>query len=190
MSEKVGTFRAEHVMGHGIILVVSDAEDTSMLRVHGLRKPIHEKTKEIKAANARSASSLDTTMFQIAQNELLTTDILYYQAAANLQVKADVDAAKRRISELEKEVKDLKATLEPLKEADSEAAGLRTRVDKLKARLQNQDVLEEEEEEEEESSDSAEGSDQVGEQEAEEDQELAGEEKDVAADTEKPPPEA
>ncbi|XP_021731052.1 uncharacterized protein LOC110697964 [Chenopodium quinoa] len=111
-----------------------------MLRVHGLRRSINEKTKEVKAANACSASSHDKAMFQIDQNEILMTEILYSQATANLQVKADLDAAKKQVFELEQQVKDLKAKLQALQEAEKEADDLRTRVDKLKQRLANQET--------------------------------------------------
>ncbi|XP_021718857.1 midasin-like [Chenopodium quinoa] len=87
-----------------------------------------------------AASDSDKAMFQIAQNEILTTDVRYYQASATLQVKQDLEAAWKKILELEKFLKDLKAELRPLKEADKEAEGLRARVNKLKGRLQNQEA--------------------------------------------------
>ncbi|XP_021741963.1 putative DNA helicase INO80 [Chenopodium quinoa] len=119
------------------------------------------------------------------------------KATANLQVKADLEATKRRVSEQVQQVKDLKAKLEPLKEAEKEAEDLRTRVDKLKQRLANQEVqlakkytsrakeekqalvkdmmddynlggqAEDGEEEEDKSSDPADGSDQEEEEDAE-----------------------
>ncbi|XP_021751937.1 uncharacterized protein LOC110717522 [Chenopodium quinoa] len=109
-----------------------------MLRVYGLRKPINDKNKEVKAAKAMAASDSDKAMFQIAQNEVLTTDILYYQASATLRVKKDLEAARKKILELKQSVKDLKEEMAPLKEADKEAEGLRERVNKLNGRLASQ----------------------------------------------------
>ncbi|XP_021773663.1 uncharacterized protein LOC110737640 [Chenopodium quinoa] len=111
----------------------------SMLRVYGLRKPISGKNKEVKVAKAMAASDSDKAMFQIAQNEILTNDILYYQASATLQVKKDLEAARQKILELEKSVKNLKAEVAPLMEADKEAKGLHKRVNKHRGRLQNQE---------------------------------------------------
>ncbi|XP_021758382.1 uncharacterized protein LOC110723338 [Chenopodium quinoa] len=112
----------------------------SMLRAYGLRKPISEKNKEVKAVKAMAGSDSDKAMFQIAQNKILTIDILYYWASATLQVKKDIEAARKKILELEKSVKDLKVEMTPLKEADKEAEGLRALVNKLKGRLQNQEA--------------------------------------------------
>ncbi|XP_021752539.1 troponin T, skeletal muscle-like [Chenopodium quinoa] len=58
----------------------------------------------------------------------------------NKEVKKDLEAVRKKILELEKFLKDLKAELAPLKEADKEAKGLHNRVNKLKGRLQNQEA--------------------------------------------------
>ncbi|XP_021730423.1 zinc finger CCCH domain-containing protein 18-like [Chenopodium quinoa] len=107
----------------------------SMLQVYGLRKPINDKNKEVKAAKAMAASDSDKAMFQIAQNEVLTTDILYSQASANVQVKKDLEAAKKKILDLEKAVFDLNEEMTTLKQAEKDAKDLRERVEKLKGRL-------------------------------------------------------
>ncbi|XP_021759559.1 uncharacterized protein LOC110724450 [Chenopodium quinoa] len=93
----------------------------AMLRVQGLKRPIQEKSKEVTAANARADSALDRAQFEIAQNELLTLDMMYSQADANLQVKKDLHLARSKVNELKAEVKGLKEKLEPLQEAKNEA---------------------------------------------------------------------
>ncbi|XP_021718836.1 putative DNA helicase INO80 [Chenopodium quinoa] len=97
--------------------------------------PISEKNKEVKAAKAMTASDCDRVMFQIAQNEILTTDILYYQAAATLQVKDKLEATKKNNLELEKAVKDLQDQLQPLKHVKHAADELK----KLKEPLASQE---------------------------------------------------
>ena len=109
------------------------------LRVSGLKGPLNEKTREVKAANARAASTLDKAQFEIAQNEILTLDMLYSQASANLQVQQNLDAAKQRVKELQDQVKGLNEKLDNLKEAESKAASLEATVKRLRGRLSNQE---------------------------------------------------
>ncbi|XP_021743106.1 uncharacterized protein LOC110709202 [Chenopodium quinoa] len=95
----------------GIMVLLSE----TMLRVHGLRRPISAKNKEVNAGKAMTASDVDKEMFQIAQNEILTTDILYYQAQATSTVRTKLEAAKKKNDELETTVKNLREELKPLK---------------------------------------------------------------------------
>ncbi|XP_021737606.1 uncharacterized protein LOC110704134 [Chenopodium quinoa] len=93
----------------------------AMLCVQGLKRPIQDKSKEVTTAKARAESALDRAQFEIDQNELLTLDMMYSQADANLQVKKDLDSARSKVNELKVEVKDLKEKLEPLQEVKNEA---------------------------------------------------------------------
>ena len=83
--------------------------------MNGLRKPLDRKNKEVKAAKAMAASNCDKAMFQIAQNEVLTIDILYYQAQATAAIRAQLEAAQKRNGELETTITNLKAELKPLR---------------------------------------------------------------------------
>ncbi|XP_021737001.1 nucleolar transcription factor 1-B-like [Chenopodium quinoa] len=102
----------------------------AMLRVQGLRRPIQEKTKEVTSAKARAESALDRAQFEIAQNELLTLDMMYSQADTNLQVKKNLDSARSKINDLNAEIKGIKAEKEANKddadgdEADSSSGSL------------------------------------------------------------------
>ncbi|XP_021772661.1 uncharacterized protein LOC110736674 [Chenopodium quinoa] len=60
------------------------------------------------------------------------------KASTTLQVKKDLEAARKQILELEQSVKDLKEEMAPLKDSDKEAEGLRERVNKLKGHLASQ----------------------------------------------------
>ena len=62
-----------------------------------------------------AASDCDKAMFQIAQNEVLTIDILYYQAQATAAVRAQLEAAQKKNDELEATITNLKAELKPLR---------------------------------------------------------------------------
>ncbi|XP_021754914.1 nucleolar and coiled-body phosphoprotein 1-like [Chenopodium quinoa] len=116
-------------------------EEEAMLRIQGLRRPIQEKSKEVTAAKARVESALDRAQFEIAQNELLTLDMMYSQADVNLQVKKDLDSARSKIIDLKAEIKGLKEKLEPLQEAKKEAERAKNRVGRLEVRLANQEKL-------------------------------------------------
>ena len=62
-----------------------------------------------------AASDCDKAMFQISQNEVLTIDILYYQAQATAAIRAQLEAAQKRNDELEATITNLKAELKPLR---------------------------------------------------------------------------
>ncbi|XP_021716615.1 uncharacterized protein LOC110684466 [Chenopodium quinoa] len=126
----VGTLNLDAILGN-----LCEA----MLRIQGLRRPIQEKSKEVTAAKARAESALDRAQFEIAQNELLTLDMMYSQADANQQVKKDLDSARSKINDLKAEIKGLKEKLEPLQEAKKEAERAKERVGRLEGRLANQE---------------------------------------------------
>ncbi|XP_021775530.1 uncharacterized protein LOC110739382 isoform X1 [Chenopodium quinoa] len=111
----------------------------AMLRVQGLRQPLKDKSKEVTAAKARVDSALDRAQFDIAQNELLTLDMMYSQAEANMQVKKDLDSARLHITSLKQEITSLKEKLEPLQDAKEEAERAKQRVGRLEQRLTNQE---------------------------------------------------
>ncbi|XP_021723164.1 uncharacterized protein LOC110690624 [Chenopodium quinoa] len=101
----------------------------AMLRVQGLRQPLKDKSKEVTAAKARAESALDRAQFDIAQNELLTLDMMYSQAEANMQVRKDLNSARLHITSLKKEITSLKEKLEPLQDAKEEAERAKQRPD-------------------------------------------------------------
>ncbi|XP_021747374.1 uncharacterized protein LOC110713223 [Chenopodium quinoa] len=103
----------------------------AMLRVNGLNKPFNEKTKEVRAANLRAASNLNRVQYDVNKNELLTRDILYSQAAANLQVKKDLEAAQQKVAKLKGELKTTKAELDKLQNIDRDTTSLRRQVENL-----------------------------------------------------------
>ncbi|XP_021734478.1 tropomyosin-2-like [Chenopodium quinoa] len=121
-------------------LIEENEHDCAMLRVSSLKGPLNEKTREVKAANVRAASTLDKAQFEIAQNEILTLDMLYSQASTNLQNQQNLDAAKQRVQEFQEKVKGLKEKLETLKEAESKASNLGETVKRLRGWLCNQET--------------------------------------------------
>ena len=110
-----------------------------MLRVNGLKKPFNEKTKEVRAANLRAASNLNRAQFDVNKNDMLTRDIIYSQAAANLQVKKDLEAAQQRVVELKGELKATKVELGKLQDIDRDTSSLRRQVENLRKKLANQE---------------------------------------------------
>ncbi|XP_021771196.1 protein Aatf-like [Chenopodium quinoa] len=126
----VGTLNLDSILGN-----LCEA----MLRVQGLKRPIQEKSKEVTAAKARAESALNRAQFEIALNELLTLDMMYSQADANLQVKKNLDSARSKVNELKAEVKGLKEKLETLQEAKNEAGRAKERVSRLEGRLANRE---------------------------------------------------
>ena len=107
--------------------------------MNGLRKPLDRKNKEVKAAKAMAASDCDKAMFQIAQNEVLTIDILYYQAQATAAIRAQLEAAQKRNSELEATINNLKAELRPLRQKMSSYETLEKSLASVKERLVTQE---------------------------------------------------
>ena len=107
--------------------------------MNGLRKPLDRKNKEVKAAKAMAASDCDKAMFQIAQNEVLTIDILYYQAQANAAIRAQLEAAQKMNSELEATINNLKAELRPLRQKMSSYETLEKSLASVKVRLVTQE---------------------------------------------------
>ena len=78
-------------------------------------------------------------MFQIAQNEVLTIDILYYQAQATAAIRAQLEAAQKRNSELEATINNLKADLRPLRQKMSSYETLEKSLASVKVRLVTQE---------------------------------------------------
>ena len=86
-----------------------------------------------------AASDCDKAMFQIAQNEVLTIDILYYQAQATAAIRAQLEAAQKRNSELEATINNLKAELRPLRQKMSSYETLEKSLASVKVRLVTQE---------------------------------------------------
>ena len=86
-----------------------------------------------------AASSCDKAMFQIAQNEVLTIDLLYYQAQATAAVRAQLEAAQKKVDELEATVTNLKAELKPLRQKMHSYEAMEKSLANVKERLVNQE---------------------------------------------------
>ena len=86
-----------------------------------------------------AASSYDKAMFQIAQNEVLTIDLLYYQAQATAAVRAQLEAAQKKVDELEGTVTNLKAELKPLRQKMHSYEAMEKSLANVKERLVSQE---------------------------------------------------
>ena len=86
-----------------------------------------------------AASSCDKAMFQIAQNEVLTLDLLYYQAQATAAVRAQLETAQKEVDELKGTVTTLKAELKPLRQKMHSYEAMEKSLANVKERLVNQE---------------------------------------------------
>ena len=86
-----------------------------------------------------AASSCDKAMFQIAQNEVLTIDLLYYQAQATAAVRAQLETAQKEVDELKGTVTTLKAKLKPLRQKMHSYEAMEKSLANVKERLVNQE---------------------------------------------------
>ena len=86
-----------------------------------------------------AASSCDKAMFQIAQNEVLTIDLLYYQAQATAAVRAQLETAQKKVDELEGTVTKLKAELKPLRQKMHSYEAMEKSLANVKERLVSQE---------------------------------------------------
>ena len=111
-----------------------------MLRVQGCRAWQRRKGEEVREAKAVSSKYRNIAAYDIFKTESLTLETLQNQAAASLQLKADLDVAKKKISDLEVELEEARtdgALLDSVHEAvsrlEKEAEILKTANTKLQA---------------------------------------------------------